>query len=273
MDGLTTTHGPATGPAAPERSWTVRWNRPPSPRLRLFCLPHAGGGAGAYRAWTRYLPPDVEVVAIRLPGRETAFRETPLTSVDDVVRAVVRQAAPLLDRPHAWFGHSMGAILAFEACRALRRLGLGEPARLLVSGRDAPHLPYRRPPVHAAPLPDLLARLHDLGGTPRDLLDDPSALSPLLPSLRADFAVVEGYRHRPGPPLDCPISVFAGTGDLDTTRDGLAAWRSHSGAGCVVRMFDGGHFYLHDDAEGVVPGIGRDLPGPPGADDPSGRTS
>ncbi|MEU8343965.1 alpha/beta fold hydrolase [Spirillospora sp. NPDC048832] len=282
MDGLTTAPAEAgagrtgagrtgTGEAAPGSTgteaarWTVRWNRVPAPRLRLFCLPHAGGGASVYRPWAPFLPPDVELVAVRLPGRESRFREPPLTRAGDVVTGLVGAVAPLLDRPHAWFGHSMGALLAFEVCRELRRRGLGEPARLLVSGRAAPDVPAGRPPVHDAPLPDLLARLRDLGGTPAEFLD-PAVIAPLVPSIRADFSVVETYRHRPGPPLECPVSVFGGDADAETTAGDLRAWRRHTSAGCVVRTYGGGHFFLHDMPERVVPEIGRDLPVPRPAD-------
>ncbi|WP_329241749.1 alpha/beta fold hydrolase [Actinoallomurus sp. NBC_01490] len=275
MDAVTRTR---TLPEA--GSWTVRWNHVPSPRLRLFCLPHAGGGAAVYRPWPRHLPPDVEVVAIRLPGRESRFREPALTRVGHVVGALVQEIAPLLDRPHVWFGHSMGALLAFEVCRELRRRGLGEPARLMVSGRPAPDIPSRRPPIHDAPLPDLLTRLRELGGTPPEFLEDPDVMSPLLPALRADFAVVETYRYRPGPPLDCPISVFGGAADLEATLDELRAWRAHTSVRCIVRTFEGGHFYLHDTPQEVLPEIGRDLPVPwpvndvgavPANDERSGR--
>ncbi|MEU3229446.1 thioesterase II family protein [Nocardiopsis alba] len=237
----------------------VRWNRPPSPRVRLFCLPHAGGGAASYRQWGRYLPPDVEVIAFRLPGRETSYREPALTSIEPIVSTIVQEATPLLDLPHVWFGHSMGSLLAFEVCRALRDLGPSEPAALLVSGRNAPHIPPHHPPVHKAARSDLLARLRSLGGTPKALLDDPSVLPLLLPPLRADFTVVESYEHRTGSPLEYPITVYNGTEDRETTPGGLAAWRDHTKSDCVVRSFPGGHFFLHDRPGEVLAALGRDL--------------
>ncbi|MFH9065072.1 thioesterase II family protein [Streptomyces coeruleorubidus] len=259
MDGVT---GPLIAPprrAAPGPS-LVRWHPLPAPRARLFCFPHAGGGAVAYRTWARLLAPGgVEVIAVRLPGRETRFAETPLTRVEDIVPPLMRELAPWLDRPHAWFGHSLGAVLAFEACRAVRARSLGEPVRLVVSGRPAPHLPLHLPPVHDAPLGEFLARLRATGGTQAELLAAPAALSALLPMLRADFAAGETYRCRPAPPLDCPISVYGGSGDPYAGAGDLRAWERYTAADCAVRIFDGGHFYLHDHPEPVIAALASDL--------------
>jgi surfactin synthase thioesterase subunit len=243
MDGLNRTARARTDGAQ------VRWRPLDQPRLRLFCLPHAGGGAVAYRRFPDRAPADVEVVAIRLPGRESRFREPPLTRLDDVVDSVLHAVGAQLNRPHAWFGHSMGALIAYEVCRAIRRRGLPAPRRLLVSGRPAPHLPLRDPPVHAAPTPQFVTHLRGLGGTAAELLDDPAAQRALLPTLRADFRLAETYRHQAGPPLDCPISVFGGSQDRLTTAAELDAWRQHTAAGCTVRICPGGHFFLHENDE------------------------
>ncbi|MET8544820.1 thioesterase domain-containing protein, partial [Kitasatospora sp. NPDC004799] len=132
MDELTR---PQAAPRAGE--WAVRRRGRPPARLRLFCLPHAGGGAAAFRSWAQHLEPEVEVVPIRLPGRESRFRERPHDRLGDLLPPLLRDVAPLLDGPHAWFGHSMGAGIAFEVCRALRRHGRPEPPRLRVA---LPHI-------------------------------------------------------------------------------------------------------------------------------------
>jgi medium-chain acyl-[acyl-carrier-protein] hydrolase len=258
MDGLAGGAPVATPVARPER-WGVRWRPAADVRVRLFCLPHTGGGAAAYRAWASCLPADIEVVAVRLPGRETRFRERPFDRLDDLVSALVHGLEPLMDRPFAWFGHSMGALVAYEACRAMRESGGPQPVRLLVSGRRAPHLPDRYRPVHDAPTADVVARLVELNGTPREVLDDRAALSTFLPMLRADFAVSETYDWAPGPPLNCPISVFGGLRDPMTTPEELHAWKRHSSVGCRVRTFEGDHFFLHTVPERVLPAIDADL--------------
>jgi medium-chain acyl-[acyl-carrier-protein] hydrolase len=235
---------PQPGTASAAR-WLVRWRPVEAPQMRLFCLPHAGGGAAAYRAWAHCLAPQVEVVAIRLPGRESRMAEPPLRRVADVVGGLLGEVVPLLDRPHAWFGHSLGALTAFETCRALFRARLPAPARLIVSGRMAPHLPPLESPVHNAPLHDFLARLRELNGTPPEILADPVMLTGLLPMLRADFAAVETYACEPAPPLACPVSVFGGTDDRFVSAAGIDAWRQHTTAECTVRMLGGDHFFLH----------------------------
>ncbi len=255
MDRLTQPSAPAAGGCR----GLVRWRPVPEPRQRLFCLPHAGGGAITYRHWAERLAPDIEVIAIRLPGRESRLGEPPLRAIPDIVAAVVTDAGPWLDRPHAWFGHSFGALVAFETCRALRRAGLPGPARLLVSSRRAPHLPSLTQPVHHAPLHEFIGRLRELNGTPPDILEDQMALASLLPRLRADFAAVETYTYQPAPPLDCPISVFGGLDDAFITVPGLRAWQEHTSARCCVRVFSGGHFFLHRASEPVLSLIATEL--------------
>lgn len=244
-------------------AWVVRWQPVPAARLRLFCLPHSGGGAAAYRPWAhelRQLVSGVELIAIQLPGRGNRLEEPPFTSIDELAPVLVRSVEPWLDRPHAWFGHSLGALVAFEACRAMRRLALAEPVRLLVSGSPAPHrAELGRPSVRDAPAADLIAWLRGLGGTPQEVLDDAALLPALLPMLRADLTMVETYQCRPEPPLDCPISVFGGADDPSATVAELHAWRRHSTDCCAVRVLPGGHFFLHEAREHVLSAIAADL--------------
>lgn len=252
MDGLTQQR---VRPAALVRAdgWAVTWRPSPQAALRLFCLPHTGGGAAVYRDWADQLAPDIEVVAIRLPGRECRFREPAFARADQLVAEMIDCIAPLLDRPHAWFGHSMGALLAFESCRMLHKRRLPTATRLLVAGRRAPHLAAWEPPVHAAPQEELVERLRMLNGTPPEVLDDPAVIRTLLPTLRADFAISERYAYAPERPLDCPITALGGTRDPMATFAELAAWGRHTAAGCTVHMIDGDHFFLHTSQRSVIP--------------------
>ncbi|MCL7376734.1 alpha/beta fold hydrolase [Streptomyces sp. 35G-GA-8] len=245
-------HVGPVGRRAPGTDWCVRWAAASDAPVRLFCLPHTGGGAALYRDWAERLAPSVDVVSIRLPGRESRFRQAPYRRLDELVEALVLAVEPLLDRPHAWFGHSMGALIGYELCRKLRELGLREPERLVVSGRRAPHLPSRQRRFHDAPDGDLVAHLKELNGTPAEVLESPAALSALLPMVRADFAVSETYRWRADRPLDCPVLVLGGRDDALADPGELAGWREHSTADCAVLMFDGGHFYLHEEAQEQV---------------------
>ncbi|WP_433125690.1 thioesterase II family protein [Micromonospora sp. CA-240977] len=235
----------------PER-WAVTWRPAPRAAMRLFCLPHAGGGAATFRRWAQLLAPDIEVVAIRLPGRESRLAERPCQRIDQLVPALVRDLEPWLYKRHAWFGHSMGAGVAFEVCRLMRRLDLPPAERLIVAAAPAPQLPRREPPVHDAPVGDLLGRLRELNGTSAEVLDELPMLMPLIPMLRADFALAENHAYRPEHPLRLPISVYGGTADESVNDEELAAWRHQSSLDTSVRLFDGGHFFVHD-ADGAVP--------------------
>jgi surfactin synthase thioesterase subunit len=234
--------------------WAVRWWPAPGAPCRLFCVPHSGGGAVTFRRWARRLA--LEVVAIRLPGRETRFREPPFHRVEDLVPALLEAVAPLLDRPHSWFGHSMGAVVAYEVARAV------DPAllrALVVAARPAPHLADDGPPLHHADTERFLAGIRELDATPPEVTRNEGALRTFLPTLRADFAVVETYSPRLGPPLSCPIFAFGGTTDTVARRDQLAGWERYTTAGCTVRMFPGGHFFPHERADLVLAALAAEL--------------
>lgn len=218
----------------------------PDARLRLFCFPYAGGTTGAFRGWEERLPHDIELVAVQLPGRGPRRYELPFSRLSSLaaVTANALLRAGLLDIPHALFGHSMGALIAFELARALRDRHCGPPAALLVGGRGAPHFPDPGPALHAASEELLVAELRRLGGVSEQVLSDPVRRAEFLGVIRADFAVCETYSHRPAAPLHCPIEVFGGTADVDWPRDTLVAWRLHTTGDCTVSMFDGGHFFI-----------------------------
>lgn len=237
----------------------MRWRAVPGARLRLFCVPHAGAGAGVYRAWAERLAPGIEVVALRPPGRETRYGEPVPTSVEELLPPLVAEVEDWLDRPYAWFGHSLGAVVAFECAAALAVRGAPPPVRLLISGRPAPQLPPRLPPVHTLPDVELAAMMREYGGTPPEVLDDPSALAVLLPVLRADLTASETYRYRPGAALECPISVFGGRDDRFAEPAELAAWAALTRGRAVVRRLPGAHFFLHEHPEQILPLIVRDL--------------
>jgi medium-chain acyl-[acyl-carrier-protein] hydrolase len=214
-------------------------------RLRLFCFPYAGGSASAYARWPERLPAGVDVRPVQLPGRWNRLREPPLTRFDDVVRAIADVLPPYVDRPHALFGHSMGALLAFEIAGRLRERGLPPPLSLFVSGHRAPQLPDTDLPGADLNDPAFIERLRGLDGTPREVLDSPALMTLLLPTIRADFNVCRSYAYVPGAPLACPITVFGGADDTETADGRLEAWSIHTTARSTVYRFPGGHFYIH----------------------------
>jgi medium-chain acyl-[acyl-carrier-protein] hydrolase len=212
----------------------------------LLCLPHAGGSATAYAHWSRALP-GADVVAVELPGRGERLRERPLDSMDALVTDLAGRVLPHAGGQFALFGHSMGALVAFELAHHLRRRYGLRPARLLVSGCAAPESPHRAagPPRHRLPDGELWEEVRKLNGTADAVCDHEEIRRLCTAAIRADFALVENYRFEPRLPLDCPISVFGGIDDPEVEFAELAEWSAYTRSGHTVSTFPGDHFYLH----------------------------
>lgn len=217
----------------------------PQARLRLFCFPYAGTGASIFRTWSDGLPADVEVCPIQFPGRGTRLMETPFTRLAPLVQTLAQALAPLLDKPFAFFGHSLGALVGFEVARQLRRQSGVQPVRLFVSADRAPQIPPRDRPIHALPEREFLVELRRLNGIPEKVWEDAELMQIMLPVLRADFAAYETYVYPTEPPLDCFIASFGGLEDMKVSRSDLEAWRDQTSASFSLRMFPGDHFFLN----------------------------
>lgn len=220
----------------------------PNPRasVRLFCFPYAGGDAQVYRAWPRHLPQTIEVVTARLPGRGLRIKEAPIRDLASMVAAVASAVTPYLDRPFAFFGHSMGALLSFELTRLLHERGGRGPAHLFVSGRRAPQIPNDQPNTFDLPDAEFVEYLRSLKGTPAEVFDHPELLELMLPLLRADFSVVETYQYRPGQDLGCPVTAFGGESDEEVSVEDIKAWGEQTSGRFDVRIMPGDHFFLND---------------------------
>lgn len=242
----------------PPSPWITSPKPRPNPSLRLFCLPFSGAGASAFMPWSAELPGMVEVCPIQLPGRETRMREAPFQRLTPLVQALATDIAPWLDLPFAFFGHSLGALIAHELTRELRRRNLPGPLHLFASGRRAPHL-VDPDPLHKLPDPAFIARLRRMEGTPETIFREPELLALFLPILRADLAVNEAEAHVTEAPLDCPITAFGGLTDERVPRDGLEAWRQHTTAPFSIEMFPGGHFFLRSARADLLRSMARSL--------------
>lgn len=224
--------------------WLVCLRSNPGARLRLFCFPYAGGKALTYRAWPEGLPPAVEVWALRPPGVFGGRLRQPFTSLMPMVEETAAAIRETLDRPFAFFGHSMGALIGFELTRLLRREGAPLPIHLFVSGRRAPQIPDPTPPTYNLPHDEFLEELRLLNGTPREVFEHPELLELMIPHLRADFEVVQTYVYREEPPLEIPISVYGGTEDEEVGVKDLEGWREQTTASFSLGMLPGDHFFL-----------------------------
>jgi medium-chain acyl-[acyl-carrier-protein] hydrolase len=223
----------------------LTWPRPnPRAALRLFCLPYAGGSALIYRNWPEGLPSAVEVCAIQIPGRGSRMHERPFRKLLPLVGVLKQSILPHLDRPFAFFGHSMGAAIAFELSRLLKKEHGLEPLHLYVSGRRSPSLPNDVPMTYNSPDPEFFKHLRQLNGTPREVLAHPDLMALMMPVLRADFELIQTYTYEEGPPLDCPITVFGGLQDEDTSKEQLQAWRGLTAGAFDLMMLEGDHFFI-----------------------------
>ena len=225
--------------------WVVKPWANPGANLRLFCLSYAGGGTQVFRTWATRLPASVEVCLIELPGRGVRLKEPLFTDLPPLVEAIAQNLEKHLDKPFAFFGHSMGGLLSFEITRFFRRHNVQGPAHLFVSGRGAPQTPNDEPPMHALPEPEFISELRRLNGTPREVLEHEELMQLMLPILRADFSICETYRYEPEAPLDCSITAFGGLEDESVSVERLKAWREQTNASFSLHMLPGDHFFLH----------------------------
>jgi medium-chain acyl-[acyl-carrier-protein] hydrolase len=237
------------------------WNVVPKAvvRLRLFCFPYAGNGAHAYRGWERELPEDVHVCPVQLPGRPGRLSEPAFTDMRPLVEATLAALAPFMSEPFVFFGHSMGGLLAYELARALRRSGRPLPLHLFMSGTPAPHLQKGDRHLHELPDEQFLDEIARLNGTPPEVLADAELRALVLPTLRADFAVMERYSWMPEPPLDVPITAYAGKDDATAPAGDLSAWREHSSSSFCMRLLPGDHFFLHSQRSTLLTRLAADL--------------
>jgi surfactin synthase thioesterase subunit len=237
--------------------WLVRRERRPHAALRLYCFPHSGGSPGEYVRWSDDLP-EVEVWGVQTPGHGSRLGESPFRQMRPLVDALLGEAS--FEAPFAFFGHSLGALVAYEVARTLRARGDEQPERLFLSAYPAPHLPRAGPVTHLLPDSELLAVLEaQAGALPEELRGDPALLRPLLAAFRADCEVFETYRPPDDTPLDLPFLVLGGVEDHEATA-GLGEWRRYTTGPFELRLFPGGHFYLREERPAVLRLVRGGLP-------------
>ncbi|MEV6774785.1 thioesterase II family protein [Streptomyces syringium] len=230
--------------------WCRNFRPAPDAPVRLVCFPHAGGSASFYLPVASALTPDADVLAIQYPGRQDRRREPCVDDIATLAEQVHTALAGWLDRPVVFFGHSMGALVAFEVARRMERDGQG-PARLVASGRRAPSR-YRDENVHRRDDDGIVAELREMSGTDTRVLGDEEMLRMVLPAIRADYRAVETYRSEPGASVRCPVTVMVGDDDPRTSLDEAEDWKGHTTGAFDMQVHTGGHFYLSSQAPAVI---------------------
>lgn len=221
-------------------------------KIKLFCFPYAGGSSTVYARWRRYLNENIELCPVELPGRGSRMAERLKDSMEEIVNDAYSSIEKKLDCPFAFFGHSMGSIIAYELCLKLFNQKELKPVHAFFSGRRAPHLDRQEEIIHKLPDDVFKERIIALGGTPVEILEYPELLDIFLPILRADYKAVETYafKHNDAD-LGCDISILNGKQD-DITFFEIAEWNRHTSQNCKIHMFEGRHFYINECYADVI---------------------
>ncbi|HLN63006.1 MAG TPA: alpha/beta fold hydrolase [Symbiobacteriaceae bacterium] len=238
-----------------------KWHVGPEPPVRLFCFPYAGGGAAVFSHWPEVLGRHAAVYALQLPGHWSRMAEQPVRRLFPLVRGIAEEMLAYVASPFALFGHSMGALVAFELARLLRRKYGLCPTHLFVSGFRPPHLPDPHPALYRLPDCELLDRLKTLGGTPNELLADSELLSMLLPVIRADLEVCGTYAYTDDVPLPCPITALGGVDDPLVQSEQMDQWQRHTSSFFRLHLFPGDHFYLLSARQRLLTTVSNALKG------------
>lgn len=230
-----------------------RWLVCPQPNssatARLFILPYAGGAPSSFNKWIAEFPNTIEVSIVHYPGRGSRFNEPPIKELSVLVEEITNAIQPELDKPFFFFGHSLGAVLAFElACRLNP-----QPQILFVSACGAPHIPNPNRPIHVLSDSEFIKSLQELNGLPADVASNAELMELLIPALRADFEAIESYRYTSNIyQLECPIIAFGGSDDSHVDRSRLESWNRHTNGSFKSQYFSGDHFFINTARQSVI---------------------
>lgn len=239
--------------------WLVTVRPNPLATMRLFCFPYSGGGASVFKQWPNELPNDIEVCAVQLPGRETRLAEPLFTQLNLLIQTMADALYPFLDKPFTFFGHSLGALIAYELTHYLRSTYGIAPLHLIASAHHAPQLPSPLTPIHALPEEEFVAELRRYNGIPEAVLAHAELRELLLPILRADFELFETHEHCEEAPLDCSLSAYGGLSDEGVPHDALAAWQEQTTGPFAMHMLPGDHFFLNSSQPLLLQTVGQEL--------------
>jgi len=230
----------------------------PEARLRLICFPYAGANASIFKMWPKYFSEDIEVIAVRLPGKDLRLREKPLCSMDQIMTELVPQLEVLLDKPIALFGHSMGAALAYELAKKLMTKDT-VPQHVFVSACRGPMIPRRKKSIHDMSDNDFRNELGRMGGTPPVILNDDDLYNLMAPGLRADFEVIEAWGYDEVALLNVPITSFYSENDQEAFPEEVEGWSQVSSATYTEHEMSGDHFFIHSSEARLLHAIAKTI--------------
>jgi medium-chain acyl-[acyl-carrier-protein] hydrolase len=243
--------------------WLIRQSATPQPggphRIRLFCFSYAGGSAASYAPWQALFGPEVEVCGIQLPGRGARMVEAPYTDLSLMVKDLAALIVAQKSMPFAFFGHSLGGLVAFELARYCQLHHLPMPLQLFASGCSAPQFRNPSKNLHLLSDDDLIGTLKDYNGTPPEILAHRELMELVLPVIRADFGLAETYQYRPGALLNIPVTVLAGKRDERNAAEQVEGWAKETSAPCQVNWFEGDHFFINGERAEVVALVAKEL--------------
>ena len=233
--------------------WFIPQRRNPAARINLFCFHHAGGAASFYRAWPAALSAQVQLIPVQMPGRETRHGEAFAPSLEAMVNELLQYRAVFADKPYAMFGHSLGALFAFELARTLAgREGLA-PRFLVASGHGAPRRKPAEELLHVLPDAAFIARMREkYGGISDEVMNSPELLQFLLPRFRADIGIAEQHVSREGAPVRFPVVALHGRDDTSVSTEDLTGWQNETQARVRIHEFEGDHFFIESSERQVI---------------------
>ena len=237
--------------------WLTCYLPRPEAGIRLFCFPHGGGGPQSYKNWAEKLPETIEVFSLNFPGRGSRRREPAIHDMEKLAESITEAVSSYIDKPFAFFGHSVGALVAYETAGKMKEKGLPSPVRLLVSAHKVPHESRETDPMYNLSDEELVEKIIELGLVPEETLENRELVDFILPPLKADFEVSETYSFKGRDPLETSITALGGKKDPLLTPEDLKNWDSYTKGNFTWKVFDGDHFYTESHTKILLDEISR----------------
>ncbi|MEJ6981959.1 thioesterase domain-containing protein [Pedobacter sp. P351] len=228
--------------------------------LVIICLPFAGGSKYSYRAYTEKKIPLLEFEALEFPGRGSRIKEPLISNIEDLVDDLYAQCSAMLDKnDYAFYGHSMGGLLAYLLTKKVLENNHKAPLHLFITGTTGPSAPGRLQKKRSLMgTEEFIAEIKSFGGMPDEILENDELLYFFEPILRADFKASENYIHVPGTPLDIPITVITGDGE-DMEKADIDTWQKETSEPVDFKVMPGNHFFIYRNVDNILRIIAKKL--------------